>query len=294
MMRGGTRVLAAGLLTLALASAGCGVNPQLAGTPSVPARERVTSVILHGTSLELHLSRPQGPAKADALVVYASGDGGWYGAAVAMFRRIGGAGYDVVGLSSRAFLKIQRPKGSQLNPAELIAEYRQIAGAARTALGLAPATPVVLTGWSRGAAFAVLAASPRRQAWPVEGVVAIGLSDTEDFEINGPADETDDGPPSAVQGERVFRPYDHLTRLGRLPCAVIQATGDQYLDAAHARALFGVDTPLRRFYAITAKNHRFSGGEDVFGRTLLEALDWITSGRRTAPSDPAPGLVEPR
>ena len=57
--------------------------------------------------------------------------------------------------------------------------------------------------------------------------------------------------------------------------AVIQSTGDAYLGAARARQLFGVDTALRRFFGVTAKNHRFSGGTDAFAAALKSALAWV-------------------
>ena len=66
----------------------------------------------------------------------ATGDGGWFGAAVDMFRQIGQAGYVAVGFSSRAFLKIERPRGALVSAAQLAVEYEQILMHARGALGL--------------------------------------------------------------------------------------------------------------------------------------------------------------
>ena len=58
--------------------------------------------------------------------------------------------------------------------------------------------------------------------------------------------------------------------------AVIQSSGDGYLSADRARALFGADTAGRRFYEVNASNHRFSGGEAGFRQTLRDALDWVS------------------
>jgi hypothetical protein len=272
--------LTATWLTLSLLSTGCAVEPRLVSIPASPVREHVTTIVLHGKPLELHLSMPQGSAKGNALILYASGDGGWFGSAVDMFQHIGRAGYHAVGFSSRAFLKIDRPKGSLVKPGQLISEYRQIVDKARTELALGADAPVVLTGWSRGASFAVMAAAEWRSSWPIQGVIAIGLSDGEDFEVNGAGDETDDGRPSAAPGHWPFQPYVQLAQLGPLRCAVIQSTGDQYLTAAHARTLFGSDTPSRRLYTIEARNHRFSGGEGDFQRGLLDAIGWVTTQQR--------------
>jgi fermentation-respiration switch protein FrsA (DUF1100 family) len=263
----------AALVALELTTTGCALNPR----PVEPAGvERSASVILHGKALDLHLSAPLGGPTVDALVLYASGDGGWFGAAVDMFHRIGGAGYYTVGFSAKAFLKIDRRPDTPMNPEQLAAEYVQILDTARRDLHLQPGTEVVLTGWSRGAAFAVLAASAQGAPRGLRGVLAIGLSEGEDLEINGPADESDDGVATEAHDHWPFEPYA-LMALLPFRCAVIQATQDNFLVAARARTLFGSDTEKRRLYAVDARNHRFSGGKDAFDRALIDALGWITS-----------------
>jgi len=269
----------AALVALELTTTGCTSNPRPVEPAILPAVERSAVVMLHGKALDLHLSAPQGGPTADALVLYASGDGGWFGAAVDMFHRIGGAGYYTVGFSAKAFLKIDRRPDTPMNPEQLAAEYAQILDTARRELRLQPGTNVVLTGWSRGAAFAVLAASAQGAPRGIRGVLAIGLSEGEDLEINGPADESDEGAATETHDYWPFEPYA-LMALLPFRCAVIQATRDNYLAAARARTLFGSDTGKRRLYAVDARNHRFSGGKDAFDRALLDALEWISSGVR--------------
>jgi len=269
----------AALVALELATTGCTMNPRPVAPAILSAVERSSAVILHGKSLDLHLSAPQGGPTANALVLYASGDGGWFGAAVDMFHRIGGAGYYTVGFSAKAFLKIDRQPDTPMNPEQLAAEYEQILDTARRELRLQSGTAVVLTGWSRGAAFAVLAASAQGAPRGVRGVLAIGLSEGEDLAIDGPADESDEGTAAETRNHWPFEPYA-LMALLPFRCAVIQATRDNYLAAARARTLFGSDTEKRRLYAIDARNHRFSGGKDAFDRALLDALEWISSGVR--------------
>jgi len=262
------------LCLLAVATAGCAANAHPAAPTVQPAVEGSLPVMIQGRPLELHLLAPQGSPAANVLVLYASGDGGWFGAAVGMFRRIGEAGYYTAGFSARAFMKIDRSAQAALNPEQVATEYGQIAEAARGGLHLPATTPVVLTGWSRGASLSVLAAAARGTPQNVGGVIAIGLAEGEDLEINGTDDESDDG--SATPATRLW-PYQPYALLGslRIPCAVIQATRDNYLSAARARALFGADTEARRFYAVEAKNHRFSGGKEAFDRALTDALEWI-------------------
>ena len=258
-------------------STSCSVISRPHTVAAITTREFSTTVLLHGRPLELHLAVPRTPAQARLVVLYASGDGGWFGAAVDMFRQMAQAGYFAVGFSSRAFLKIERPRGALVTAAQLAAEYAQILLQARGALGLDATTPAVLTGWSRGAAFAVLVGSEPAAQNDLLGVIAIGLGEGEDLDIDGPDDETDDGQASPDTRRWPFDTYARIAGLDPLPCAVIQATRDNYLPAGRARQLFGPDTPLRQFYAVEARNHRFSGGKAAFDTALLDALGWIVS-----------------
>jgi hypothetical protein len=245
-----------------------------------------TRVMLHGQPLELHLAATEPASAAAPIVLYASGDGGWFGAAVDMFKGIAGAGYPVVGFSSKAFLKIQRPHGGLVNAAQLAADYDAIVTHARAALGQSDASGVVLTGWSRGAAFSVLAASVPTERANLAGIIAIGLAPGEDLAaaVDDDAWDDDDGQSSETDRSWRFDNYATIARLGPLACAVIQASHDNYLPAAAARKLFGPDTDRRRLYAIDARNHRFTGGKAAFDAALIDALHWIASTSAAATS----------
>jgi dienelactone hydrolase len=260
---------------LALLVTGCALLPR--ASVGAAGRTVTTSVALDGKTLDLRVSEPRPPVAADVLVLYASGDGGWFGAAVDMFKQIAAAGYPAAGFSSRAFLKIDRPRGALVSAAQLAAEYEQIIAQARRALGLGPMSRVVLTGWSRGAAFSVLVASEPAVRRDLLGVVAIGLDQGEDLQNNSGADDSDDGPADDATRQWPFDTYARIAQLGSLPCAVIQATKDHYFPAVSARQRFGPDTPQRRFYSIDARNHRFSGGKAAFDAALLDAITWIVA-----------------
>jgi hypothetical protein len=262
------------LCVASIVAYGCAATPAPNTQLAVRVNETRTQVVLHGKTLDLHLARPAALSPGAPLVLYASGDGGWFGAAVDMWRQMGKAGYATAGFSARAFLKIERPRGSVMNPAQIALEYRTIVNDARRALGLDADAPVILTGWSRGAAFSVLIGTEPPFKDDILGVVAIGLAEDEDLQVNGAEDETDDGP-APVKGQKLpFDNYAHIAQLTH-PCAVIQATHDNYFPAADARQRFGPDTPERRLYAIDAKNHRFSGATTSFHQALVDALRWI-------------------
>ena len=286
----------AALAALAIAVSclgGCGGMMRLPVPPaSVATRETSTTVSLHGRPLVLHLAAPAvpGPAPPATLVLYASGDGGWFGTAVQMFRVLAAGGQPAVGLSSRAFLKLERPGRARLSPEQLRLDYAVILDRARQALALPPETPAILTGWSRGAAFAVLAAAEADGPAAPAGVVAIGLADGEDLAIDGPEDETDDrhrpivptrssaAARSPAPAPAAFAPYDALAHSVDAPAAVVQATGDGYLPAAQARALFGAEGPARRFFEVPGRNHRFDGASEELVTALSQALQWIVAG----------------
>lgn len=261
---------------LVAATAGCGgVRPRVPSSPDITER-RITAA-LHTAALPLHVAAMR-PLRTPALVLYASGDGGWFGTAIDMWRLVAHEGVATAGFSARTFLKIERPRDASLNPAQLAREYRAIVAAAAPALGLAADVPVILAGWSRGAAFAVLAAAEPRAVPHLAGVIAIGLDATEDLAIDGAGDESDDGatPAASRPGARVFHPYRRLRRVP-VPVAVIQATHDDYLPAAAARALFGPDSPTRRFITVEARNHRFAGGTAALDQALGDAVRWLSA-----------------
>jgi len=86
------------------------------------------------------------------------------------------------------------------------------------------------------------------------GIVAIGLTAEEDLNVVGESD--DDPDPVEVKKGRHHGAgislYPLIDDVAPGRSAVIQATGDKYLPAAQARALFGADTALRRFYEVPA------------------------------------------
>ncbi|MGE0815400.1 MAG: AcvB/VirJ family lysyl-phosphatidylglycerol hydrolase [Vicinamibacterales bacterium] len=260
--------------------AGCGVvsTALRADPPGVVVD--ADAVPLHRSRLVLHVARPLAGAAGRPLVVFASGDGGWFGRAIDMFRAIAAHGYPVVGFSSRAFLHIERPGAGPLDARQLAADYSAVIAKARRAGGTGAAAPVILAGWSRGAAFSAIAATEPGLTG-VRGVVAVGLADGEDLRIDD--DASDDGPAEAG-GTRVWPwlPYQRLRMPGAPPAAVIQAEHDDYLPAARARALFGPDAPTRRFWDVPARNHRFDGGRAALSQALGDALAWVEAAARDA------------
>lgn len=275
----------AGAILLAAALSG-GCSTALATKrPSRPdaIREFSAPVHVHGEVLTLHLSAPQTPPSASApLVLYASGDGGWFGAAVGMFRTIVSSGLPTVGFSTKTFMRLEHRWSNPPTEAHVVEGYQQIIDGARALLRLPKDAPVVLTGWSRGASLGVLVAASREADPRILGLVAVGLAADERLDIEADSDDEPGGAqvPARLNDEpeaRSVAMYPLLSRIAPRRSVVIQASGDKYLGAARARELFGADSPVKRLVAIDARSHRFDGGEARFAEALVEAVKWIGS-----------------
>jgi type IV secretory pathway VirJ component len=271
------------LLTAAL-SGGCSAALSTKVSQPDAVREFSAQVGVHDEALTLHLASPHTPVSASTpLVLYASGDGGWFGAAAGMFHTIASRGLPTVGFSTKAFMRIEHRWSRPLNVAHVVEGYQRVIDAARAQLRLSPDAPVVLTGWSRGASLGVLVASSREADPRVVGLVAVGLPADEQLDIRGGSDDDageDNEVPAVVNADlhaRSIAMYPLLSRIAPRRMVVIQASGDGYLPAARARELFGSDSSLRRLVAIDARNHRFSGGESRFAAALVEAVGWVSS-----------------
>jgi hypothetical protein len=243
-------------------------------------REGSTKVRVHDHDLVLHLAVPSMPVPPSTpIVVYASGDGGWFGSAVGMFHTIAATGMPTVGFSSKAFFAIEQ-RSKPLTAAHVVEGYQRVIDGARAFLAAAPDAPVVLTGWSRGASLAVLVASSRSVDPTVTGIVAIGLAADERLDVEGDTDDDDDADVASTRTARgmpVLDMYPLVARIAPRRAVVIQASHDNYLRAARARELFGGESSVKRFVEIAARNHRFAGGEDAFAMALREAVRWASN-----------------
>jgi len=215
-------------------------------------------------SVDLTFVKPVKPRTPQYLVLYATGDAGWMGAAGAIFERMADERFTLAGYSSKQLVAPDKGSKRRVPIAEAASFIDAIIVHSRKALGLPDATPVIVTGYSRGA--------------NLVGAVAIALTRETDFlETPDPANR----PAGVVVDEKGrIQTYPAIVRAGPIPFAVIQSKGDSYVRSEEARKLFGPDTPTRRLYEVDARNHGFSGGRDELLRDLDEALAWIEGARK--------------
>lgn len=243
---------------------GCGPAWDGARAPRPP--QSATSVRLHDHALTVHLSA--GP-KRGPLLVYATGDAGWWGKDKEIFSRMIEWGYPAAGFSARDYVRHLGSNVEAERPAALAADYAGIIAASETALGLSSSTRVVLVGKSRGAGLAVAGAAVPLLRRQLDGVLAVGLTREEEY-VHRRLPGTRRRSPLVM-----LETYDVLPQLGTVPVIVIQSTGDQYVPARSARELFGPDTPQRRLVPIDSPDHNFSHALPVLYAELEKGLEWI-------------------
>ena len=267
-------------ICLALLWAGCltGCVRHLFPEPGVFDVRR-EMVQLPDSRLKVTYVTPVAPKPPPLLILFVTGDAGWQGVSKPVFKHMAKRGYYIAAYNSRQALKITKQSGENLTLVEGTVDLTSIIDQARRTLGLPDKTLTVLTGVSRGASMVVFGAANKKMQPVLAGAVAVGLTREADYlgapgrSVHLPGIERD--------AKRQILLYPAIHRVGSLPIAVIESTGDKYVPAAEARQLFGPDTPTRRLYSVEASNHGFRGGRDELMLDLDEALAWIASAPAT-------------
>jgi predicted alpha/beta hydrolase family esterase len=262
---GQQRRLWAGALAAALTAA-CAHTVPLGRTVPDPF---VRTVTLYGHPLALHLSTLGG--RHEPLLVYATGDGGWRGYDLDMYRHLVSWGYPVAGFSAPEYIKYLRGEDETTTPVRLATDYKLIVELAKRELRLPPDTPVILVGVSRGAGLSVVAAGQRLLQSELAGVLAVALTREEEHVRFRRMHH----PPSSSSASLDLQTYEYLPNLDIVPLDVIQSTNDSYLPAAEARELFGRDTDHRRLIAIESRNHSFTDAREELYAAMEQSLQWL-------------------
>jgi fermentation-respiration switch protein FrsA (DUF1100 family) len=259
-----SRLLPVFVLGLAALGTGCALFQHV----HVPdAQLSDVKVRLHGHDLTVRLSMPDHVRQDhQVFLLYATGDAGWFGKDLAIFKEVAEWGYPAAGFSAREY--VHHIGSDPLRPGQVATDFDRIIGASEKALALPPDTSVILVGKSRGAGLAVAAAGRLSQRANIEGVLAVGLTKEEEYVHRRKRGEP--------RGQfTMLQTYSYLPALGTLPVAVIQSSRDEYVPAAEARQLFGPETPVRHFVRVEADDHNFTGALDTMYAEMERAFQWI-------------------
>jgi predicted alpha/beta hydrolase family esterase len=238
--------------------------------------------------LLLHLSRPVHGRTVQSLLLYVTGDGGWRGKDLETYERLRTFGEPVAGFSAPDYLDHLRGGADSLSPSALAEDFTDIVAMAKERFSLSSSTPVILVGVSRGADLVVVAAAEPQLRSAVGGVLAVALTDEEEYvrhrarRIFHPGSHQEKMPPLEM-----VKPYEYIARV-RAPLCVIQSTNDQYVPAAKAREAFGPDAPGRQLIAIPSQNHSFSDQRDALYAAMRRSIQWILSSTAAVAVDPSP------
>ena len=127
---------------------------------------------------EIHATyvRPVQSMHPDCMVVFATGDAGWFGASGALFAHLAAERYTLAGFSAREILKESVDPGERITTAHAAQGLKELYAHAKRDLGLPDATPIIFVGFSRGASAVVFTAVHPELRGEVEGSVAIALT----------------------------------------------------------------------------------------------------------------------
>jgi hypothetical protein len=233
---------------------------------------RTIPVQIDGRDLRVTYVTPHAPRTREVLILFASGDAGYFGVSGAVMEHLAEQQYYLVTYDARQLIAREKKSRTRAKIQEVAAVYDTILADARRSLGVPDTVPVLVTGYSRGANLVVVSAGIDSLKHHLVGAVAMALCPNTDYiETPTPGDPLSS---VLVDDQGHLQAYAAIPFAGSLPFAVIQGTKDSYIGAADARRLFGPETPRRRFYAIEG-NHSFGGARDTLIRDLDDALAWI-------------------
>jgi dienelactone hydrolase len=216
--------------------------------------------------------KPAQPRHQGYLVVFATGDAGWWGASHALFEHLAEQGYTIAGFSAPELVKPIKVSGERVSTERAARGLGEAYAQAKRDLGLAASTPIIVIGFSRGATMVAFTALHPELRTEVGGAVAIALTREADYLEAPPAERT---PGIQVDDQGRIQIYPALKLLGATRLAVIQSTNDPYVPAAESRQMLGPNTPTLRLYEVQARNHGFSDARDKLLEDLDDALRWI-------------------
>ncbi|MCG6923011.1 MAG: hypothetical protein LJF15_18280 [Acidobacteria bacterium] len=241
----------------------------LAAAPGLPTQTTETFT-LRGHPQRLHLLGPeQGPP-----AVVSSGDGGWIHLGPRVADLLAIRGYSVVGFDVKQYLSSFTNERKTLATGDVPGDYRALVEHARRGHDVR----VVLLGISEGAGLSVLAASDPNLAPMLEGVLALGLPDTN--ELGWRFSDSLIYLTKKTPKEPTFRTSDFIGVLSEVPLAALHSARDEYVPLEEVQRLMTQPGGPKRLWVVPAENHAFRGDNGFFERSLDEALRWIHDERR--------------
>lgn len=225
-----------------------------------------------GTPVSIELSRgtftvfdfrPQ-RTDARAIILFGSGDGGWSGFEETISKALQNEGYEVVGINSKTYAR------TDYDLAILQADFGKIAQAAKTHAG-SHQPPVILGGWSMGAAQAIAAAGGPHPPQGLAGLLLLDpcsrgryglrLSDQSDMLPTGPG---------------TFSMTEFAQTMGNLH--VVQWHAAE--DSIDSRVWLDSLTAPHKEFDFAKTGHYYNNDRADFLSQMIDSVPWILSRER--------------
>jgi pimeloyl-ACP methyl ester carboxylesterase len=222
-----------------------------------------------------------------APVLFIPGDAGWHGAAVDMARMMSSLGYDVYGLEVRRYLESFTDHRGALTETKMAEDMQQTVREVDSLAG----RPVILVGWSQGAAMAVLAAARMTRKELVSGVLTIALPEAASLGWRW-----QDSMRSLIGGdprEPQFQVAPLLPRVAPIPFWMIYGTRDHFTPVEAARRLVALARRPFRRHEIEGGDHRLGGHRAELLASLKSGLAWLERRAVGDVPSPVPALADP-
>jgi len=224
---------------------------------------------IRDASIKLQLYQ-QANVKAQPLVLFTSGDGGWSPFCADIAAHIAATGRTVVGFNAKDYLTTFASSQKPVTPEDLTRDYAAIIDAALLRPGVDPKAPITLAGWSLGAGYSVLVSSDDGLKPRLNRVVAISLP-----VYNELAWKPTDALIYITHGtphEKVFEAQQYLKKLAPISLVMLNATDDDTASLTDAQSLFKQANGPKFLYTVNATGHHFEGGETEFYQDLDQSL----------------------
>jgi hypothetical protein len=207
-----------------------------------------------------------------ALIVFGSGDGGWGGWEETVSHFLQANGYTVVGIDSADYAK------TDYDLATLQADFAKIV---QTTGGASP-PPLIVGGWSMGAAQAIAVAGGPNPPEHLVGLLAVSPLSRGRYGLRV-ADKLNILP----TGTGTFAVSDFAPGMSGLRIVQWHAAWDTIDSRAWLSGLKGV----HREYDFPGAGHDYAGACPVFLNQLAESVTWILTPLRLGDERaPSPGL----
>ncbi len=194
-----------------------------------------------------------------------------------MARMIASLGYEVYGLDVKRYLTSFTSREGALDEAQMAADLEQVI----QRVSAANQDPMLLVGWSQGAAMAVLAAARGEPKGRIEGVLTVALP--EEASLGWRRRDTLRSVFHLEPHEPRFEVAPLLLDMAQTPIWMVYGTKDRFTPASIARRLVRLVQGPKRQHEIQDADHDMSGHRADLRRSLSTGLAWLAGQPSPSP-----------